>query len=90
MTITRMMISPTNRMMSQRSNAMPRFTDSPYERMMTQLPGAGRHTETGPPPASPEQAADGHPCAGCPYGRGTPCIGFCMKELMEPRRKEKR
>lgn len=53
-----------------------RFTDSPYERMMTQKPTAGR--EVREPPALP---AD-HPCHGCAYGRDTPCLGICWRELL--------
>ncbi len=22
------------------------------------------------------------PCEGCPYGRSTPCLGFCMKKVL--------
>lgn len=33
--------------------------------------------ETG---AEPEEDREG--CAGCPYGRSRPCIGFCMQKLL--------
>ena len=39
---------------------MTRFTDSPYERMMTQVPTERREVH-GPPALPP-----GHPCHGCP------------------------
>lgn len=55
---------------------MARFTDSPYEYMMTQKPSARQERETGPPPSRPDK------CRGCPYGCGRPCVGICMKDLM--------
>lgn len=56
---------------------MTRFTDSPYEYMMSQKPGAG-YAQNGKPSHSlvPEQ------CITCPYGRGRPCAGVCMKNLL--------
>jgi len=54
-----------------------RFTDSPYEQMMQQIP-AGRETALGPPALPPE-----HPCYGCPYGRNAPCIGTCYRNLVK-------
>ena len=54
-----------------------RFTDSPYERMMTQVPTETREAH-GPPVRPP-----GHPCYGCPYGRDAPCIGICYKKLLK-------
>lgn len=36
---------------------MARFTDSPYEYMMTQKPYMGRHRETGPPLSRPDTSA---------------------------------
>ena len=59
---------------------MMRFTDSPYERLMTQVP-AGRK---GPPP--PPVRPPSHPCEGCPYGKNALCIGVCLRELMRRRR----
>ena len=56
---------------------MTRFTDSPYERLMTQIPNERRAAEN-PPPAFPP----GHPCRGCPYGRNTPCLGVCFRKLI--------
>ena len=54
-----------------------RFTDSPYERLMTQTP-PGREKA----PASPVRPP-GHPCHGCPYGRDAPCLGICYKKLLK-------
>ena len=28
-------------------------------------------------------------CSACPYGRGRPCVSFCMKQLLEDRRRER-
>lgn len=28
-------------------------------------------------------------CSACPYGRGRPCVSFCMKQLLEDWRKER-
>ena len=43
---------------------MRTFTDSPYERMMMQVPRSPR-------PVHPPQAPKGHPCHGCKrYGEG--------------------
>ena len=56
---------------------MIRFTDSPYERMMTQVPIETREAH-GPPVRPPD-----HPCYGCPYGRDAPCIGICYKKLLK-------
>lgn len=58
---------------------MTRFTDSPYEVFMTQVP-TGRRSAPLPPSWPP-----GHPCAGCPYGKGAPCIGVCWRKLMQKR-----
>lgn len=52
-----------------------RFTDSPYERMMAQRPAERQEPE--PPIQLPEE----HPCHGCPFGRGSPCIGICYRKL---------
>ena len=58
---------------------MTRFTDSPYEVFMTRVP-AGRRGAPSPPSRPP-----GHPCAGCPYDKGAPCIGVCLRKLMQKR-----
>lgn len=55
---------------------MTYFTDSPYERMMTQPP-AGQEMA----PAAPVWPS-GHPCHGCPYGKDAPCLGICYRELL--------
>ena len=58
-----------------------RFTDSPYERLMTQVPSERREVH-GPPVRPPR-----HPCHGCPYGRDGPCLGICYRKLMKGREK---
>ena len=55
---------------------MRRFTDSHYERLMTQVPTGRKGT---PPPFRP---AFGPSLRGCPYGKGTLCIGVCLRELL--------
>lgn len=57
------------------------FTDSPYERMMKQIPKGGPIPGEGPPPLP-----EGHPCHGCCYAANGPCIGYCLKELMKKER----
>lgn len=57
---------------------MTLFTDSPYEKMMTQAPDEGREVAC-PPPAFPP----GHPCLGCSYGREAPCLGVCYRKLLK-------
>lgn len=55
---------------------MTRFTDSPYESMMTRRPEGGKKSP-GPPSLSP-----GHPCYGCGnYQYGQSCVGICQREL---------
>lgn len=64
---------------------MTRFTESPYEYMMTQKPGVGLLQET---------EAQNYPsknlCETCPYGRGKPCVSVCMKKLLSVTGKERR
>ena len=62
---------------------MSYFTDSPYERLMTQKSELVREAIVSP--ALPPN----HPCYGCDYGRNGPCIGICYKKLMK-RRSDKR
>ena len=50
------------------------FTNSPYERMMKELP----HKEA----PAPQKAPDETPCAGCPYWRGIGCV-FCYRENLK-------
>lgn len=57
------------------------FTDSPYEKMMTQKP-AGRQEAPAPPALPPD-----HPCFGCPY---RPCMGVCYRKLMKKGCEKKR
>lgn len=59
------------------------FTDSPFEKMMTQKPGHGRRRDDTPPvPHSPA-------CISCPYNKGqAPCVGYCIKKLQEKRHTE--
>ena len=47
------------------------FTNSPYERMMKEIP----HKDI----PAPQKAPEGTPCAGCPYWRGIGCV-FCYRE----------
>ncbi len=51
---------------------MTRFTDSPYERMMTRRPEGGKETSR-PPSFKP-------PCYGC-GNYGSPCVGVCYREM---------
>ena len=61
---------------TEESDQMTRFTDSPFEPMMTRRPEGGKAASR-PPSLSP-----GHPCYGCGnYRPGQPCVGFCHKEL---------
>lgn len=58
------------------------FTDSPFERMMTQKPRQGRE-ET--PPSLPKD----HRCYGC-SNYGACCTGTCHRDIIiKPKRKEK-
>lgn len=59
---------------------MPQFTDSPYERLMKQAPEA----EKG------KRKKQDDKCRGCPYGRGRPCIGICMVQLLGRHKSGKR
>lgn len=34
-----------------------------------------------------ETKSEKNRCSGCPYGKTNPCIGFCMKELLQDTRK---
>lgn len=54
-----------------------RFTDSPYELMMSQKPDESKE------PEQPAPLPEGHPCAGCLYGRGSPCLGICYRKLLK-------
>jgi len=50
------------------------FTNSPYERMMKEIP----HKEA----PAPQKAPEGTPCAGCSYWRGIMCV-FCYREHLK-------
>lgn len=54
------------------------FTDSPFERMMRQVPRAYRPEISKAPPDSP--------CCGCSYWQGVACVGICYKDLTQPRK----
>ena len=57
---------------------MTYFTDSPFERMMTQRPRnfPGPSAQKRPPGPYPE-------CCRCPYGAAKPCVGVCVKLLIK-------
>ncbi|MCI7640108.1 MAG: hypothetical protein MSS60_09840 [Clostridiales bacterium] len=64
---------------------MTQFTNSPYEKMMTQKPSGG-----GIPRRVPSLPKD-HPCYGCSRV-GQTCVGICHREmlaLLNGRRKSK-
>ncbi|MCM1221260.1 MAG: hypothetical protein NC548_42955 [Lachnospiraceae bacterium] len=61
---------------------MAGFTESPYEYLMQQKPEPGK-----PVGETAYQYPLGHKCHGCPYGRGKPCIGVCLKGIFSRRRK---
>ena len=52
------------------------FTDSPFEKMMKQVPRAYRPEMQKPPPGS-------H-CCGCTFWRGMACVGTCYRDLKLP------
>ncbi len=56
------------------------FTDSVYEKMMTQRPN-GRRDSAPPVPHSPA-------CKSCPYKGQSPCVGYCIKQLKETQKSE--
>lgn len=49
------------------------FTNSPYERMMKEIP----HKDI----PAPQKAPEGTPCAGCPYWREIACISVIRNAL---------
>lgn len=65
---------------------MTRFTDSPFEQMMTKKPeGGGKNSR--PSSVLPKD----HPCYGC-GNAGQTCVGICQKQLNQyllERRKKK-
>ena len=50
------------------------FTNTPYERMMKEIP----HPEV----PAPQKAPEGTPCAGCPYWWEIGCV-FCYREHLK-------
>lgn len=52
------------------------FTNSPYERMMKEVP----HYEK----SAPQKAPEGSPCAGYPYWQGITCV-FCHWKYLKER-----
>ena len=56
------------------------FTDSVFEKMMTQRPNGRRDSA---PPVSYSPA-----CDSCPYKGQSPCIGYCIKQLKEAKHTE--
>lgn len=50
-----------------------KFTNSPFERMMQEVPRATRPVM--------QKAPVGSICRSCSYWRGTACIGICYREL---------
>lgn len=53
------------------------FTDSPFEKMMREVPR--------PPRPVSSKAPQGSPCRDCSYWRGMACVGTCYKELTAAR-----
>ena len=51
-----------------------KFTNSPYETMMQQVPRYER--------PEPVKAPEGSRCHGCPYWRGIGCVA-CYRELLK-------
>ena len=65
---------------------MTRFTDSPFEKMMTQKP-TGRAEKP-----CPSSLPHDHPCYGCGNYDGSPCVGLCAKKMntwLKERRKNR-
>ena len=50
------------------------FTDSPFEKMMQEVPPAPRPVK--------RKAPIGSPCRVCSHWQGMPCVGMCYRELM--------
>ena len=56
------------------------FTDSPFEKMMTQRPTRWRDNA----PPVPNYPA----CVSCPYNGQSPCVGYCLKRVQEKKNTE--
>ena len=52
-----------------------RFTDSPFEKMMQEVPRP-RSDNTKKPP-------QGSPCRNCSFWQGRACIGTCYRDLIQ-------
>lgn len=50
------------------------FTNSPFERMMKQVPRQPRHV--------PQKPRPGTRCVGCSFWNGAACVGTCYRELV--------
>ena len=53
------------------------FTNSPYERIMKEVP---RYEKL-----APQKAPEGSPCVGCSYWRGITCV-FCYRKHLKKQR----
>ena len=62
---------------------MTRFTDSPYETLMTQKPRAGK------PSHCASSLPSSHPCYGCSRA-GQTCVGLCHREMADYLKKRKK
>ena len=36
----------------------------------------------------PKEEKEKGPCEDCPYGKGRPCVSFCMKKILEDQKKK--
>ena len=61
---------------------MTLFTDNPFEKMMIQKPDYGKGEKSPPELSSPR-------CAGCPYKRQSPCVGYCIRKLETKRQTDR-
>ncbi|MDR1467273.1 MAG: hypothetical protein LBI55_02465, partial [Oscillospiraceae bacterium] len=57
---------------------MPNFTNSPFEKMMKQIPRPRRDAMREPLPGSD--------CNGCSFWQGTACVGLCYRALTSQRK----
>lgn len=49
------------------------FTDSPFEKMMTQRPNGRRENA--------QSVSHAPACKGCAYKRNSPCVGYCIRKV---------
>jgi hypothetical protein len=59
-----------------------KFTDSPFEKMMQEIPRPKRAAAPKPPLGSP--------CRSCSFWQGQACVGVCYKELFGKNMKRNR